>query len=172
MHEVEIKAVCDNHEIILEYLKNNNAQFVKKQTEIDLYFCHPAKEFSETDEALRLRTAGGETVITYKGPKIGQKSKTRIEEEVAVADYESMKKILTYLGFTKAGEVKKSRSYYLLKDIDICLDYIEGLGFFVELEIQSDEIHAAEQALFSLAADIGLKTFERKSYLELLLEKK
>ena len=39
----------------------------------DTYFAHPARDFSKTDEALRLRRVGSERYITYKGPKIEQR---------------------------------------------------------------------------------------------------
>src|SRR5688572_28544694 len=36
----------------------------------DEYFAHPARDFAKTDEALRIRTSGGKSFVTYKGPKL------------------------------------------------------------------------------------------------------
>jgi len=171
MFEVEIKSPCENHDAVIHFLGENGAQFKKSQVEKDIYFNHPNRDFGETDEALRLRLVDKKTVITFKGPKLGKRSKGRIEEETAVEDYSTMKKILINLGFKEVKEIIKKRDYYLFKDVEICLDFIEDLGYFVELEIMSEDLKYSEDYLFEIAHIMGLTRFERKSYLELILEK-
>ncbi|OHD69274.1 MAG: hypothetical protein A2W19_15905 [Spirochaetes bacterium RBG_16_49_21] len=165
--EIEIKAYCDDRAKVAERLKALGARHIGLVTERDLYLNHPARDFKNTDEALRIRQANGRAILTYKGPKLSAVAKTRLEQEVAVDDFDSLLNILQYLGFHEAGSVVKMREIYLFDEITICLDEVESLGFFVELEKKGSEREQAEGELFSLAADLGLDRFERRSYLEL-----
>ncbi len=168
--EIEIKAYCKDTASVKQRLEKLGAIFVKTKKESDRYFNHPAKDFGKTDEALRLRTDGDITILTYKGPKISEKSKARIEKEVGVHGDEETGEILNHLGFREVGKVVKKRDYYKIDDITICLDEVEGLGSFVELEKIGENVDISENELFKLAGKLGLKKFERKSYLELILK--
>lgn len=148
--------------------------------EVDLYFAHPARDFSQTDEALRIRRIGDRNWITYKGPKIDTISKTRDEIELPLTDgreaWESWKTLLERLGFRPVRQVAKRRKRFRLTwegwSVEISLDEVADLGAFVELEIvcEHEKMAAARDALSRLAAELGLHTGERRSYLELLLQ--
>ena len=150
--------------------------------QVDHYFNHPARDFAVTDEALRLRQVGQENCITYKGPKIDKSTKTREEIELPLptgrqvaVDFETLFRVL---GFRPAGTVRKERwPGTLNKDghlVDVALDKVQGLGCFLELEISVDDgsLESSKKALKSLAQELGLGTTERRSYLELIKNKK
>lgn len=149
--------------------------------EVDLYFAHPARDFSQTDEALRIRRIGDRNWITYKGPKIDTVSKTRDEIELPLTDgreaWERWKTLLERLGFQPVRQVAKRRKRFRLGwegwTVEISLDEVVDLGAFVELEIvcEHEKMAVAREALTRLAAKLGLRTSERRSYLELLLQK-
>ena len=166
--EIEIKAYCQDLSAVKEKLAELCAVYIKTEIESDSYFNHPAKDFGETDEALRLRKITDTTILTYKGPKISKKTKARIEKEVVVENHAEMFEILEYLGFQPAGNVIKKREYYKINDIIITLDDVENLGSFVELEKKGEELDRIEKELFDLAGRLNLEKFERRSYLELL----
>ena len=165
--EIEIKAYCDDLEKVKHLITMLGAVYIKTAKETDQYFNHPEKDFGKTDEALRIRTVNNDSVLTYKGPKISSKSKARIEKEIDVSDETTSREILLLLGFKDSGTIMKNRDYYQLDNITICLDDVEGLGAFVELEQIGDDIEKIETDLFTLAANLKLDRFERKSYLEL-----
>jgi adenylate cyclase, class 2 len=171
MLEIEIKANCDNHDDIIERIKLLGGELVREVEDKDIYYKHPARDFVKTDEAFRIRIEDNKTLLTYKGPKIGGRSKTRFERELVFDGLDAMKEILDKLGFAIAGEVNKMRTYYSLNNIEICLDSVDGLGDFVELEIKGDDREAGEKILFEIAEKLGLTRFERKSYLEMVLER-
>ena len=56
---------------------------------------------------------------------------------------------------------------------EIAIDEVDDLGSFVELEIIADEkqLEQCRECLSSLAKELGLSRPERRSYLELLLER-
>jgi adenylate cyclase class 2 len=149
-------------------------------SEADHYFNAPDRDFAKTDEALRLRRIGEKSHVTYKGPRTDRHTKTRKEIEVPLGDdpanAEGFMEILTHLGYRPVAVVRKQRRILKLErggfPVEICLDRVDELGDFVELEIVAgeDKLDAAKATLHSLAAELGLSQAERRSYLELLLQ--
>jgi adenylate cyclase class 2 len=180
MHiEVEQKFRAAHSADLLAGLERLGAVFEEPVEQIDQYFAHPARDFAQTDEALRIRRIGDRNFVTYKGPKLDATTKTRRELELPLADgaagAERFAELLTALGFSRVREVRKSRRIANVEwrghEIEVALDDVDRLGQFVELEIvtDSDGSNAARDLIASLAAELGLKTVERRSYLELLL---
>ncbi|HRS92345.1 MAG TPA: class IV adenylate cyclase [Methanolinea sp.] len=169
MLEVELKARVDDLGAVRERLHTMRAVFECAVTERDLYLNSPARDFAKTDEALRLREAGGHYTLTYKGSrKTGHPLKAREEIICGIESGETMEKILVALGFRPVAEVRKRREYYHVRDATVTLDSVEGLGEFVEIELDS---HAGVPAsyLIDLAASLGVTGKPiQDSYLELL----
>lgn len=176
MIEVEVKAKIKNFKDMEKKLENLGATKTKKEFQEDIYFNSPIVDFTNTDEALRIRTTkenNDENIfITYKGPKIDSKSKTREEIEIGIEDSEKCSKIFQHLGFTKVRAVKKDRQYYSYKNFEISLDDIEGLDPYMEIEIaleDGSDYTEAQNKIFDLFSKLGVNDgFERTSYLELL----
>ena len=148
--------------------------------QVDRYFSHPARDFAETDEALRLRRVGDENRVTYKGPKLDALTKTRREIELPIepgkAGLARFAELLEALSFRPVREVAKTRTPGVLdwqgRHIEIALDEVARVGLFVEIELVTHEEDAdgAREAIKSLADQLGLTRSERRSYLEMLLE--
>jgi len=170
MLEVEIKAYCDDPAALRVRVTELGGVLEGSLVEEDSYFNHPSRDFADTHEAFRIRRTPEGSVVTYKGPKIGERSKTRYENEVALGDADAFAEILLRLGFEPVRTVKKRRELYALEGAHVCLDCVEGLGYFAEIEILSEDREEAERKRFALAERLGLARFERRSYLELLLE--
>jgi adenylate cyclase class 2 len=87
-----------------------------------------------------------------------------------------MQDILLSLGFRKTLDVVKERRIYHYKGAEACLDRIEGLGEFVELELMADnpaDIARKRDELIALMHELGAEgELIRESYLEMLLAKK
>ncbi len=137
-----------------------------------------AATLPQTDEALRIRSVGDEHFVTYKGPKLDAVTKSRRELELPLAaDRAAFAELLTTLGFRSVLAVRKTRRPFELEHRGQCVhgawDSIDGLGEFVELELTADEttLEAARAVIASLAGELELGPSERRSYLELLLEK-
>ena len=140
----------------------------------DTYYDHPTRSFAETDEALRLRTSGERTVLTYKGPKVDAASKTRREVETAVDDGGAAEGILEAVGFSPAATVRKTRARYDFEGYRVSLDAVDGLGTFVEVETTGDaeELEALRAGATAVLGRLGLDPDDqvRASYLELLAD--
>jgi len=180
-YEVEMKFPLNDAKHFVPILRGVGAEESETETHIDRYFNHPARDFRQSDEALRLRSIGERNVITYKGPKLDLVTKTRQEIEV---DYEAgaegvsqLSQILVLLGFKESLTVHKTRRVFHLdwrdREVEVLLDEVRELGQYAEIEtiaIEGDQ-EAAKECVLSLAAKLGLEESERRSYLRMLIEK-
>jgi len=177
--EVEQKFRVADWADIERRLSAMGAQIEPPVAQSDVYFAHPSRDFAQTDEALRIRRVGRRNFITYKGPKLDATTKTRRELELPLTPGEraaaGFAELFAALGFRPVREVRKLRHRAVVqwqqRQVEAALDEVEGLGSFVELELQAKpaEADAARHTLASLAAELGLRESERRSYLELLL---
>ena len=178
--EVEQKFAVDDFAAIEAKLAELGARIGPPVEQCDRYFAHPARNFAETDEALRIRRIGERSFITYKGPKLDATTKTRRELELPLAGGEAgaeqFTELLAALGFSPVGEVRKHRrqATLLWQDwpVEVVLDEVDEVGTFVEVELVVDESEreSATAVVESLAAHLGLTQVEGRSYLEMLLE--
>ncbi len=179
-YEVEQKFPVEDLAGVAERMGALGATVGEPQVEVDLYFAHPARDFAETDEALRIRRKGQKHFITYKGPKIDRTTKTRREIDLPLpaeaGTFDAWRGILEALGFSPVAEVRKSRRKAHIawqdRNVECSLDEVDRLGTFVELELIADaeQLDTARACIGSLAEELGLSGSERRSYLELLLE--
>ena len=172
MIEVEVKAKIDSFEEIEKRLENIGAQKSKTEFQEDIYFASPIVDYAKTDEALRIRTTDNDIFITYKGPKLNDKAKTRKEVEMSIESAAKAKDIFEEIGFKPARTVRKHRQYYTYENFEISLDDVEGLPPYMEIEIalEDDEDYSKAQGkIFELFEKLGItEGFERTSYMELL----
>lgn len=178
MYEVELKYRLADPSDLHERLAAMGFVPLDPITQVDRYYQHPSRNFVETDEALRIRQTERETRITYKGPKVDTKTKTRREIELPLAgiDHPDAKwdTLLRALGFVPTLEVHKSRSEGYLNweggPVTVSLDEVDGLGRYVELERVCSEAdrQTTGESLLRLAEHLGLKDLERRGYAQLM----
>jgi adenylate cyclase class 2 len=179
MLEVEMKFPVADFAALERRLAEWRAEAPIERDEADHYFNAPDRDFARTDEALRVRRIGPANLVTYKGPKRDLQTKTRTEIEVPLADgdrpAQDFMQLLQHLGYRPVAVVRKHRRIYHLKRdgyaVEVCLDAVERVGHFAEVEIQApeDQLEVARGVLMQIAVDLGLSGSERRSYLEMLL---
>jgi adenylate cyclase class 2 len=179
--EVEQKYRVDDPETLITRLTERGVALREPIVQSDQYFAHPARDFAQTDEAMRIRTVGPTSFVTYKGPKIDAKTKTRRELELPLAasdsDGSQFAELLAALGFTPVAIVRKRRrKFHITRDgreVEGALDEVDGVGTYVELELMADDanLESAKETISLLANELKLGTSERRSYLESLLAK-
>lgn len=161
MIEVEVKLKIDSAESIEKKLIELG--FKKGQTlqEIDYYYNGVDRDFRASGEALRLRLVEsldgsavvadrpGEPLIqmTYKGPKLDNVSMSRVEHQVNIDNFETMLSILSSLGYKPVEPVIKLRRELFSEELCACVDTVDGLGDYLELEIMVDKESHRENAL-------------------------
>ena len=180
-YEVELKFPIADPAAIAVRLTELGARHSGESQQADLYFSHPVRQFAQTDEALRIRSEGDHNCLTYKGPLLDQTTKTRQEIELPFADGQDAAHrawaILRALGFEDVHTVRKRRTAFQLhweqRAFSLALDAVEGLGNFLEIETLAGpaDWEAARDSAVRMAERLHLAQSERRSYLQLLLER-
>jgi adenylate cyclase class 2 len=181
--EIEVKYRVNDPEELLAKVQALAGPPASGADQTDRYFTHPARNFAETDEALRIRSQGEENRITYKGPRQAGPTKTREEIEVAVREgaegADRMTRLLERLGFRPLAAIHKHRTEFDLdvegRPMKIAVDEAGELGAFAEVEtIAHDErdVPNAQKAVLDLARSLGLTEVEPRSYLRMNLERR
>ncbi|WP_428962195.1 class IV adenylate cyclase [Micromonospora fluostatini] len=80
----------------------------------------------------RLRTQEGRHLFTVKRPVSNEL--VCVEHETVVADREQMHGALLVMGFAPTVRIVKSRRVGSWGDATVCVDVVDGLGVFVEVE--------------------------------------
>jgi adenylate cyclase class 2 len=171
MIEVEVKARATGD--MAERIAALGATILLVENHHDLYFNSPQRDFRLSDEALRIRIKEEGARLTYKGPKLDQTTKSRLERTVKIDDPKQMEQILSALGFVLSAEVRKKRAKYSYEGVVLALDEVEGLGSFVEVEAEGEgDYEEQRRKVLSIMSKLGLYESIRSSYLELLEEKR
>lgn len=188
-YEVEIKVPIEDPHSIEQIIREVGGTRLNSETQTDMYYDHPSRSFSDTDESVRVRERSASDIhagisakkqlveLTYKGPKVDNTTKTRLEYTVTVNDLDSLIAILHHTGFKHVAAIIKHRTFFIIDDITVSVDDVEDVGFFMELEIMAkgdDTLNEARTKLFSLLRKLQQDPTNtiRQSYLELYLERK
>ncbi len=164
---VEIKAMCHDHEPVRRILLEKNADFVGLDHQVDTYF--------RTDTGrLKLREGTIENnLIWYQRPdQAGPKTSNCI---LYKTEKGSILKDILGLSMGVLVVVDKEREIYFIDNIKIHLDRVKGLGTFLEIEAQSEADGLAEETLDrqcrQLMEELGVRTedLQSDSYSDLLL---
>ena len=106
-----------------------------RQLETDQTFDLPSGELRQSGRLLRLRSAGGRWMVTYKGPPQSGNHKSREEIETAVSDGPAFAQILAGLGYQPSFAYEKFRTTYkALGEEGIATVDETPIGDFLELE--------------------------------------
>lgn len=180
MIEVEIKLPIKQRESVTANLEKMGFIKAGLVREEDVYFDNDFGQIRKNGEALRVRriadllTGEEETVITYKGRKMDQVSMSRRELETGIEDANVCIGILEALGFQIVEpKVIKTRQEYTLDQMHACVDTVENLGDFLELELVIAEEEGKEAALHEIEKVLQrlgytIKDTVRNSYLSML----
>jgi adenylate cyclase class 2 len=108
----------------------------------------------------RLRTERGRHLLTVKTPVANEQA--CIEHETEVADRQQMHAAIQQLGFYPTVRIRKTRRTATLGLMSLCVDEVDGLGAFLEIEriVHADESGERVQAeldRFAVALDAPLE---------------
>ncbi len=162
MREIEIKIKVENLKEIEQKLIESDCKLSSpiKQHDVIYSLDNSTKEFissKEGDMVIRLRQMDDETQLNLK--KQCSSELDNIEYETVVKDTKIMHSILEQLGWHPIVEVKKIRKKGKFKEYEICLDEVEGLGSFIELEKMANDdsnLNEVREELFSEIELLGL----------------
>ena len=180
MFEVELKYPVTSHEPIRQRLATMESKSLGVSDHCDEYFNQTLLDFAGNDIALRIRSRGDRHTLTYKGPNLDARAKIReeIEIELDTENKDKFRGMLFGMGFHAVTEVNKQRESLSVRwqdrDATICLDTIDPIGTFVELELVVEnelQVITAKATLEALAAELAITSEPTTvSYLEMVLD--
>ena len=154
MIEIEVKIRIDNPlEMKQKLIAQGSVVTIERFLEKNAFYDFRAGSLLAGKEALRLRTIGKRSWLTFKGPAQGSRSfKVREEFESEVRNGPQFRKILKALGLQPIFQYRKRRTHLRKGRLKICLDET-SVGNFIELEGRRNEIVAFAKALGYTRAD-------------------
>ncbi len=171
--EIEARVKINDFEALEQKLVSIGAEFFMKKKQTDYVYKTKGKELESLGPGsfiLRVRESN-KNVLTYKS--LTKNPGVFEEYETEISNPKAMKKIITSSGFGLVYTMVKTRIPGKLEDFTLCLDDVEGLGKYMEIELDSDEEDIAMERINGLFEKIGFKPEEitRKGYSLMILEK-
>jgi len=167
MKEIEVKAK----------LRNRN-EVIKKLAELD---CRLSDPFFQSDQifvpkhinslpadtgvpVLRIREAKGKFILTMKIRLTNGLDKQ--ESETEITNPVAMKEIILAAGYKPMVAFKKERRKGKYNDWEVCVDEVEGLGSFIEVEQMSEDGNSEEiqTELFKFLQSLGVTESDREHF--------
>ena len=122
------------------------APLLGRRLQEDCLFDTDDERLRRQRSTLRVRSEGGKSLLTFKGPAIPGLVKIRDEHETVVADGAVLHTILEQLGLHCWFRYEKYREEFSNDDVVIAVDETP-VGVFVEIEGGEDAIHETARAL-------------------------
>ncbi|MCC6323216.1 class IV adenylate cyclase [Candidatus Nomurabacteria bacterium] len=140
MREIEVKAKITDKETLMKKLVDLGCTFDISKYQIDkVYFPNNIKFTGGNivgQNILRIRTEtiGDKTKSLFALKYSPTQALDKIEKEFEISDPIQMHESILMLGYYLFVEVKKNRIVGKYKDYEICIDEVEDLGSFIEVE--------------------------------------
>lgn len=178
MKEIEIKAKLKDKEKVMAKLKELGCVFEAPITQEDIIFSRNVgtlEEFIADGLTLRIRVKNGKKIFFTLKKREGNYLEAT-EHEVEISSREEMEKALLVMGYKEVVRVNKTRIITYYKGDEICLDEVENLGSFMEMERLTKEGDAKkiQEELFKFFESLGISRADRVllSYDILVMQKK
>lgn len=163
MREIELKFKVDNKEEIISFLENHNCNISAPTYQYDTIYVKDLANVESTEGSVWLRVRKTDNNIELNYKKQSAKKMESEEIEFEVGSYEKANSFLKALGFQEWVQVNKKRAYTKYKDYNICIDEVERLGTFVEIEVLVSDQNGEdyEKQLLNIAKEIGIDISNR-----------
>jgi len=153
VREVEVKYHVDDLEALLVALKARGIKLSDPIYQDDQAYAPDGWQFGDSKlgvSFVRLRTVDGRHYFALKQP--GENAQACLEYETEVADRAAMHGAILYMGYHPTVRVAKTRRTATLEHCSLCVDDLEGVGAFLELERMVPDDMPAEAIQAGLAA--------------------
>lgn len=164
MKEVEIKVKVADLPELQRKLETGGFVFGQPTVQEDVIYIPEHEHFVPVKpgvNVLRIRKQGEKTLFTLKQSD-PHNHLSKLEYELEISSGNEMRNIIGLLGFKEVTRVKKTRTKSKKEELEVCLDVVEGLGSFVEVEKMTDaDPSVAQQEMVELLAKYGVDASDR-----------
>nr|WP_267509359.1 class IV adenylate cyclase [Borreliella garinii] len=169
MFEIESKAFIPPKELkrIIK-LANKKFKFIKEEIKTDIYY-------SNLKKIIRIRKLNTlEKIVTFKKKILDNNNAIEINKEVEfkIDNINNFLILIKELEFKKLYKKIKKSLVYQTNNLNVEINEIKNLGFFLEIEKiinNQNDIDLAKKEIHNIINQFGLKkNLETRSYFELL----
>jgi adenylate cyclase class 2 len=160
VREIEVKYHIDDLEALLVALKARGIELSDPICQDDQAYAPDGWHFGDSKlgvSFVRLRTVDGRHYFTLKQP--GENVHACLEYETEVADRAAMHGAILRMGYHPTVRIAKARRTATLGHCSLCVDDLEGIGGFLELErLVPDDVpaEAIQAELAAFVASFGI----------------
>lgn len=158
MREIELKFKVDDIDVLLKKIKDLGCTISEVIDQEDVIFVSDLNNVESVSGSvwLRVRKTNGKVELNFKKQVNMNESQ---EIEFGVLDYEKALAFLEALNFKKWVTVTKKRRYTEYKELNVCIDEVERLGAFIELEYlaNEDDTNDYEEMIKEVALEMGIE---------------
>lgn len=174
MREIEVKARVTDVEALKKELLSLGCVFSEPLVQKDRIFIHHSAEFSHAKGIVVNRIRDSNGILTFTLKKSLDNELDCIEKELIIHNAQEAADILTLMGYSEVVRVKKKRLSCTYKELTVCIDDVDDLGSFIEVEkIVPEGDLGTQEELFTFLESLGVSKNQRvtKGYDSLLYEK-
>ncbi|MBU2103888.1 class IV adenylate cyclase [Patescibacteria group bacterium] len=181
MQEIEVKVKTKDNEEVIRQLEAAGCVFTDAVHQDDVTYATTKESmdaFMRAKVFVRIRKIkGGDTVFTVKyDDQRHVLGMAATEHEVTVNSAEELEQMLLLMGFVKIVRVQKTRRKTTYKNYELCVDDVEELGSYMEIEKLAEkdaDPRAVHEELVGVLESLGIDLEGRvsKGYDILMLDK-
>ncbi len=178
MKEIEVKAKITDIKSLTKKLIDIGFLFDPPRTQEDTIFLPLGIEYcgiTKGTPVVRVRDSNGIISLTLKKRIISNNELIKLEKETVVSDKQQALEIVEHMGFHEVVRVNKKRTESKLGGMTVCIDEVEDLGSFIEVERLSygDDHENIQSQLSDFLQTLGVGADDRitKGYDTLIYEK-
>ena len=163
MREIEVKAKLKNKKELLLKAQDLGISFGPAITQDDYTYETSLSKDDPNWNIFRIRKQGNQTILTMKY-KASSRSRDNHERESVVDNAKEIADMLERVGYSLGVRIKKTRQTTKYKDLELCLDEIDKLGTFIEVEkLAQDDVDVDEiqNDLWQLLIQLGVNPSDR-----------
>jgi adenylate cyclase, class 2 len=160
VREIEVKYRVEDLEALLIALKSRGIELSEPVFQDDQAYAPTGWQFGDSKlgvSFLRLRTVAGRHYFTLKQP--ADDAQACLEYETQIADRQAMHHAAMHMGYRPTVRIAKTRRVTTLGDCSLCVDEVEGVGEFLELERMAPDdadTQVVQAELAALVSSLGI----------------
>lgn len=174
MREIEVKARVRNKQSLLGMASKQGIKFGPMVVQDDTTYETAIAYEDPAWNIFRIRKQDGICILTMKY-KASNRPRDNHERETIIADAQQVVDMLARLGYTEGIKIRKGRRTAHYNGLELCLDEIDELGTFIEVEKLADDtsdVDVIQKELWEVLHRLGIDTEDRvhKGYDTLMYE--
>lgn len=139
MREIELKFKIPNIDSLLDKLSKLDCKIGETVFQNDTIYVVDLNHVESVENSIWLRVRKENEKVELNLKKQSAKIQESKEIEFEVSSYEKANQLLDTLGYQKWVVVNKKRRYSNYLNYNLCIDEVERLGSFLEIELLVDE---------------------------------